>query len=157
MKFLTSKSFNDESVFFVKLRAYQALQNMSRQSLEKFLIQKFFKQAVIKNKILVFYFTNTTALMEFNAKKELIKAQLRIIYKQNFELFYKNYMLIFKDIKAELIILKNTQEKEVFKKEIFIEKSTGNFHIHDNVLKEKFLELQIIIKNNIKKDLNAKS
>ncbi|WP_126340883.1 hypothetical protein [Campylobacter lari] len=54
MKFLTSKSFNDESVFFVKLRAYQALQNMSRQSLEKFLIQKFFKQAVIKNKILVF-------------------------------------------------------------------------------------------------------
>ncbi|TEY01264.1 hypothetical protein [Campylobacter sp. US33a] len=150
MKFNTFKPFHDEGIFFVKLRAYQALQNMARKSLERFLIEKFLKQAVLRNKLLIFYFTNNTALMEFNAKKEWIKAELRVIYKQNFELFYKNYALIFKDIKAELVVLKNKQEKEVLRKDGFVEKSTGNFRIHDNVLKEKFLKLQIAIKNSAK-------
>ncbi|EEU7470889.1 hypothetical protein HEJ31_001863, partial [Campylobacter jejuni] len=99
---------------------------------------------------------NTSALMEFNNKKEFIKDELRIIYKQNYQKYMHELALIFKDIKAETTFkyMKETDynpKKQIGK--IYKESSSGDFAIKENnAFREQLLSIQKIIKNNIAKE-----
>ncbi|EAJ2975645.1 TPA: hypothetical protein SCW97_001758 [Campylobacter jejuni] len=155
-KLWTTYISEDNSKFFFELYRRKEVKNMAFKCLEKFSLSSKLITALVKNNFLNFYFNNTSALMEFNNKKEFIKDELRIIYKQNYQKYMHELALIFKDIKAETTFkyMKETDynpKKQIGK--IYKESSSGDFAIKENnAFREQLLSIQKIIKNNIAKE-----